>query len=281
MSVIESRPTHPAPPEVLQVTGLCRFSYPTSDGSGFQKPHQLYSAKRLDQRLWLFASFCLPNLLAQTDQNFRLIILIGDNLPAFYRDALQELTAPHPNLIVHSAPELQPHIELCSKVLQSYRDPNVPYVAEFNMDDDDAVGRDFIAQLRRQFDAAHLLLNQTGHVEIDFCRGFAGLLGQGTLRVKHVLAPHWGLAQAFLMRSDNALTALSFHHSRYWKNNIALSLTREPMFLRIFHGGNDSHTSWERLKTEKLRPREGRSILQNMHRALDVNLTGWLLSEEA
>ena len=83
----------------MQVIGLCRFSYPAL--GGFQREHKpieqrkafLYDAARLKHRLRLFQAFNLPSILAQTDRDFKYLILVGDDLPAWARAQLDDLTA--------------------------------------------------------------------------------------------------------------------------------------------------------------------------------------------
>ena len=58
----------------LQVIGLCWFSYPAI--GGLQVDHDT-----IEERFALFEAVALPSLRAQTDPNFDLIIVVGDQLP--------------------------------------------------------------------------------------------------------------------------------------------------------------------------------------------------------
>ena len=67
----------------MQVLGLCRFSYPAL--GGFQVGHDstadriayLYDPARLEERFRLFETVALPCLMAQTDPDFEMIVLVG------------------------------------------------------------------------------------------------------------------------------------------------------------------------------------------------------------
>ncbi|NDH73326.1 MAG: hypothetical protein EBY53_02140 [Rhodobacteraceae bacterium] len=82
----------------MQVIGLCRFSYPAL--GGFQREHEtieqrkafLYDEAHLKHRLRLFRAFNLPSILAQTDTDFQYLILVGNDLPVWARDQLNDLT---------------------------------------------------------------------------------------------------------------------------------------------------------------------------------------------
>ena len=86
----------------MQVIGLCRFSYPAI--GGFQVEHNsieeriafLYAEARLDERFRLFETVALPCLREQTDQDFDLIIVIGDSLLGASRNPAARSGGRHP-----------------------------------------------------------------------------------------------------------------------------------------------------------------------------------------
>ena len=86
----------------MQAIGLCRFSYPAI--GGFQVEHDsieeridfLYQEARLEERFRLFETVALPCLREQTDPNFDLIIVIGDQLPKQHVERMYDITADMP-----------------------------------------------------------------------------------------------------------------------------------------------------------------------------------------
>jgi len=90
----------------MQAIGICRFSYP-GDG-GFQVEHDslkarmdyLYAPARMDERFATFETMMLPPLRAQTDGDFTLAVVIGESLPAPYRDRLEGLLADMPQAVI-------------------------------------------------------------------------------------------------------------------------------------------------------------------------------------
>ena len=80
----------------MQIIGLCRFSYPAI--GGFQVGHEtieermdyLWAHDRIEERFRLLETMALPCLRAQTDEDFDLLILIGDQFPKQHRDRLRE-----------------------------------------------------------------------------------------------------------------------------------------------------------------------------------------------
>ena len=108
----------------MQVIGLCGFSYPAL--GGFQVEHNsiedriayLYAAARLEERFRLFETLALPSLRAQTDDDFDLILVIGDSLPPHHRDRLQALVADLPQVQIVVQPP-RPQREVMKDLLHA------------------------------------------------------------------------------------------------------------------------------------------------------------------
>ena len=137
----------------MQVIGLCRFSYPAV--GGFQITHDtiddrrryLFSRKRLEERFRLFESVTLPSFRAQTDEDFQLLIVIGDCLPKPSFDRLHDLTKGIKQIqIIQRSPDR--HRKVMREVLNSARLNRDHPCLQFRHDDDDAVSINFIERLR-------------------------------------------------------------------------------------------------------------------------------------
>lgn len=232
---------------MLSIVGLCRFSYPTLEGQGFRQP-LIYELGRLKRRLHLFENICLPSIKSQTDKDFRLVILVGENMPLL--DELRDIVLDVRQIELAVSPEGLPHIETCSNVLLARRRAS-GFVGEFCMDDDDAVAIDFIEQSRELFDSTKPIVAKGKPVELDFCRGIAAKMHDDTLHLKQVVTPHWTPAQLIFQKASSSRSIFNYHHYRFWRRHDCLSIARtSPMFIRTFHGDNDSDTAWEPMKHE-------------------------------
>lgn len=238
----------------LQIIGLCRFSYPTAEGSGFRLENAaeaevpaIYDPARLRQRLWLFEHICLPGVSGQIDKDFTLILLVGARLPHVIRHRLDEMIAPHPQIQLRVENEHQHHDDVCAGAFHSTRRRDTQLVAEFALDDDDCVSVTFIAEIRRILRQAGDLAMAEGRFEIDFPRGFALLLDDKGLALKQVVNPHWNCGQVIVQSPSSRLSLFNFHHYRFWKRHTCLSFARETMFIRSYHGFNDSGNKWHKL----------------------------------
>ena len=183
----------------MQVIGLCRFSYPGF--GGFQVHHDkiedriayLYQADRLEERFRLFETVALPSIREQTDQDFELVILIGDSLPRHHAQRLSDMVADCKQIRIEAHPP-RPHRELMKEVLnRSRKDPNAPCL-QFRFDDDDAISVDFVERLRKTADQCSGLLESNRAVAIDFNRGFVAEFGTHGAAVLPTLRPYFTAA---------------------------------------------------------------------------------------
>lgn len=135
------------------ILGFCRFSFfgPSDtkiDYSDRDEAHRtLYAPERMETRFHLFENLMLPGVAAQTDKDFRLVVVTSSTMPAPYRARLADLVAgiPQIELVVSEETRL-------AHVLRPYvTDPEIAGqgLLQFRCDDDDGMSRHYIARLRR------------------------------------------------------------------------------------------------------------------------------------
>lgn len=234
---------------MFQVLGLCRFSYPAE--GGFQAEHasveerarHLYAPQRMEQRLRIFEAFTLPSLQAQTDADFALLVVIGDDLPAPYRDRLQALLAQLPQSQLHALPPGGAHRAVMQRVINGARRGDQRPCIQFRMDDDDAVAVGFVAGVRTAAADAAPLLAPHKLAAIDYTRGHIarptshGILAEGTVR------QFWVPALSVIAQPGEALTVMNFNHVRLWHFMPTITLNDPDMFVRGISDSSDSALS--------------------------------------
>ncbi|MEY4981833.1 MAG: hypothetical protein RIR62_99 [Pseudomonadota bacterium] len=235
----------------VQLLGLCRFSVPSL--GAFKVEHDsiddrramLYAPDRLAHRLAWFRHVALPALRAQTDPDFRLVLLLGEDLPEPWRGLVLDLVADVPQVAVEYAPA-GPHREVCAEAMRRHVDPDADVVAQFRLDDDDAVAVDFVARTRAEvpFLMPHFL--RGGLCALDWCRGVLLTEVAGTLTPTLRRAQLWTPALVILTRPEAEKMVLDYPHHLVWRQMPVLSLVDEVMFLRGAHGGNDSIIAQEK-----------------------------------
>jgi len=237
--------------ERVQVQGLCRFSLPCT--GGFKKYHEsfaerraaLYAPARLDTRCFWFEQVCLPGIALQSDPDFTLHVVLGEDFPEPWRSRMERLFAQVPQILPHwRAPD--DHRAICRDVLWAGRDTSCVAVAEFRLDDDDAVAVDYVAQLRRNWPKLSRLAGPNGRVALDHGKGLV-IQGHpsGQVDLHPLLTLCWSAGLAIYLRPEDQAIVMDFPHHKIWQRAPFVNLTETVMFIRGDHATNDARTQFE------------------------------------
>jgi len=233
---------------IIQPIGLCRFSVPSL--GGFQTEHDsiearramLYAPARLDQRLAWFEHVALPGIRGQTDRDFTLVLLIGEDLPEPWRGRLLDLVRDIPEIRVETARPLH-HRTVCADAMRPHVRPEASVLAQFRLDDDDAVAVEFVARLKRDVREVIALLDRKQCFGLDYGRGMVLRWARGGFEVEPRLARQWTPALVFVNRPGADRYILDTQHNRMWHHMPMVSQTDEVMWVRGEHGTNDSRVT--------------------------------------
>ncbi|WP_127114804.1 putative rhamnosyl transferase [Shimia sediminis] len=229
----------------MQVIGLCRFSYPAI--GGFQVEHEtvedriafLYEETRLEERFRLLETVALPCLKEQTDPNFDLVIVIGDQLPKPHVDRLHDVTSDMPQVQVQAHPPERQR-QIMKRILNdARRDPSKPCL-QFRYDDDDAVSVDFIRLLRETTDDVAPLCARHRSVGFDWAQGYVAEVGAEGISATQMYRHLYVASLGMYVRGDDNLTIMNFAHERLNRFMPVISNAEEPMWVRTHNGFNDS-----------------------------------------
>lgn len=229
----------------VQILGLTRFSVLST--GGFQDGPQelaerrawLYAPQRLDARLAWFEQVTLPGLRGQHCGDFNLVLLTSADLPQPWAGALEALVAEMPQIVL-SRCEPGPHRELCAAALRAQVRPEAKALAQFRLDDDDAVAVSFIERLRGDLPLLLGLLEHRRQFALDYGKGLRLRWDGVQLETEGVYARQWAAGLVHVSRPDLGRSILDMDHSRMWHFMPVISWTDEYLFLRGVHGDNDS-----------------------------------------
>lgn len=234
-----------------QIVGVCRFSYLGTGGFEASKLEEealadlLYDQARMNRRFAFFEKLCLPSLAAQTDPDFRLVVLIGTSMPMRYRKRLKALADQYPFLRICA---LDPHGPL-SATKRAYRrglGDGADYLTGFRIDDDDAVAVDYIEKTRAVADQLIGLgwADDDHPAVIAFHRGIYWDLNdrEQPFHDFREIGP-LGLASAMVTRPDAHSNMFRWNHRRVAAHARMWSDPTDLMFLRTLHQHNDSGRS--------------------------------------
>lgn len=230
----------------LQVLGLCRFSYP-AELEGFQTRHAtmddrraaLYAPERMETRLFWFEHIALPGLRTQSRADFTLLLLMGEDMPQPWHDRLLAMIADVPQIRPVYRPT-GPHRLVYREILQAARDPDAGMVAEFRLDDDDAVAVNYVQMIARAVQQIRPLFRQKRRVALDQGKGVVVAAEGAEVTLTPVLSHCWAPALTVFLDPADQACVMDFPHQKVWQRMPLVSHTDQLMFLRGAHATNDS-----------------------------------------
>mgnify|MGYP001470765654 CR=1 FL=1 len=239
-------------PEVLpanpgfrnRIVGVVRFSYPAlsafsrTPADAAAAKAMLYDPERLERRFRLFEALMLPSMLAQTDGDFQLGFVIGDDFPKPWRDRLQDLIRPLQGAYLHPMEPAQ-NYKATHAAYRAARLDGASHFTTFRLDDDDAMDRDFIARLRRQADRLSTLAGPQPWA-IGHNSGFWLEIGAEGNRLYdvHERTPACGVALVSGIKSG--LTIYVQNHRDIAERFSTWLDAETPAFIRTVHRDNDA-----------------------------------------
>lgn len=231
----------------IQTLGVTRWSYP-GQARGFRRSAsdlehlraQLYAPHRLDHRLFLFEHLLLPGIRAQTDPDFLHLVVIGDLLPDPWRSRLAELADSLPQIELVIEPEGNDMREMLSEVIPRFKNPQCDVIAQYRLDDDDAVAVEFVAQSREIFSDLQPFFDADGIVALDYTRGFIMSTDSEGVNIRSVSSRFWAPGMMIFQDMEPARSLFEFPHLRVWHDMPTLTWKETPMFIRGSHHDNDS-----------------------------------------
>lgn len=229
-----------------QVIVVIRFSYVAE--AGFKISTQgvgairkmLYAPERLARRFHLFEALTLPSLLAQTDPDFTVAVLIGDDFPEEARARLVRLMAPLRDAHLVALP---PHnnYKATKLAIEACQKRSATHVISVRLDDDDALGRDCIAAQKHIAPNVSVLDPADAPAVICFNNGLFLELSEHGNRLYGVIEKlPLGIGMGMIAPVGARPTIFSTDHRRVHTRWNCYTEARTPRFIRTVHRDNDS-----------------------------------------
>lgn len=145
----------------MQVVGVCRFSmlgrgdwkaYRNQPDEALEtiyaeKAAELFTPERMEARFATFLNLTLASVAAQSDQDFRFLVMSSDRMPKPYQDRLRAMCAAFPQVVLRFLPPM--HVSEAQKQIMAEEGVELADCLQFRLDDDDCVSREFVRRLRR------------------------------------------------------------------------------------------------------------------------------------
>lgn len=234
-------------PFKLQIKGLVRFSYP-SDG-GFRATRDmevdprefLYDRARLERRFALFEQLTLPSLQGQTDTDYTIGFLIGDDLPDWAMTRLQDSLRHLPAARIVALPGMQ-HMKALRLAFAEIPDaPEATHTATIRLDDDDAVATSLVAKVRAAANGLLSFRDPQTPFALAFNRGYyLSLTPAGNFLSERYEKFPMSAGTALITPAGQRRSVYSRNHRQLGQYFDLYSDISTPMFLRSVHRDNDS-----------------------------------------
>ena len=239
--------------ELVQIGGLIRFSCPF-ENSGYggykwrfgtldEELATLFSEERMEERFRYFENTCLHTLKKQTAKNFTIGIMIGENMPAKYRERIENDLADFPQAKLLPMP-IQPYKASIKQSFEQIFDKDTPLRLSFRLDDDDAVALDFIEEVTAKLPQMIALSGAIDPIALSFLKKFTLFGPEGAREISaKVDGNPLGLGLCVLAPAGNDVDAYTQIHFRIQMHMQTIMDMRPMMNLRSFHTSNDSEMS--------------------------------------
>ncbi|WP_306152777.1 glycosyltransferase [Roseovarius sp. MMSF_3281] len=232
----------------MRVVGLCRFSYPAL--GGFKRMHDtvedreayLYQPERMNLRFNHFETLTLPSIAAQRDPRFSFLVVIGPRMPKPYLDRLHDITAGVEQIKI-VAMEPVKHRYAMQAAIKEELGEDTGESLQFRLDDDDAVGVNFVRAIRRMARQAGNLRKPWRNMVFEFSKGYEAALSPEGIRLREVQIPFLACGLAALFKPGAKKTIMNYGHHKLHETMPTLIDPGMPMYIRAVHADNDSQAS--------------------------------------
>lgn len=232
----------------MRAIGICRFSYPAV--GGFKRMHDtveereayLYTPERMELRFRHFETLTLPSIAAQKDKRFTFIVLTGENMPKPYWERLNDICAPVREISIVTAEPMKHRtaMQLAIQRELAMEDEETESL-QFRLDDDDAVGTNFVRGIRRTARLATKLRAGWQNMVIEYSRGYSVKLTPDGILAKEIQGQFLACGLAVLFRPGDPRTVMNYGHHKLHHSMPTLIDPNTEMYLRALHDDNDSH----------------------------------------
>lgn len=230
----------------IQVIGVCRFSVLTIGGfkTGPQSLEEraafLFDEARLASRMAWFQHVVLPSIRAQGDRDFIFVVQASSLLPQIWRDRLSQAVEGIAEIQLEFL-EPGPHFQLANGGFHRRIAPDAEVVAQFRLDDDDAIARDYVHRVRKDFrEYLWPLFRRHRAVCGDYASGFVLEADGDVARLFQCYVTTWTPGQTVYLPPDVKNGLFSWGHHRLHSVMPTVTMSDSNMFLRGRHGRNDS-----------------------------------------
>jgi hypothetical protein len=226
---------------MTQVFGYVRFSFfgrndtriARTIGDDEARFKVLYNPQRMEERFYFFENITLPSIRAQTDKDFKILVVSSPVMPEEYQKRLNAVTADIPQIEVvyssasHITYELNPRLaDLTAGVTGN--------TIHFRLDDDDAICAQMVSLLRNCADRAR------ENELVSFPRGLFLTMYDGQPHLLCKFEPYIAIGWAYVNKPGQIRTPYQGMHNQVHLH-VPSMLDPSPLaYIHVSHEASDT-----------------------------------------
>lgn len=221
-----------------------------AEGIEAQSKLDCLNEKWLELRMELFKIYTLPSVRNQSTQDFTWIILIHKDTPRdirrFLRDNLKHIGI-NSQFVKGTGPDYQMASYAVWREMKNYEEKDFQWVITTGLDCDDALSREYLAEVQRQFREQREYVNIVKGYRVAHHDGLRYIGDVSGRKVNHF--------RSFIERRDNIFTVYGMYHGRSEQMAPVNHVDCYARWLEVIHGKNCSNR-FKQGKNDKTRPIE-------------------------
>jgi hypothetical protein len=224
---------------------ITRFNLRKAGWERTKNNEALLNQSWMDERMWLFSNFCFPSVAAQRNAAFTWLIFFDESTPAHYREPIAFMTASYPHIEAHYIDGMDAFYPQVKQLI-AQRSSSKPYIITSRIDNDDAVHRDFIYEVQKQF-------KQQKYCAIDLVKGYS-LQVKPTIMLgkkEHIFNPFISLIE----QNVNPKTVWFSDHNMWKKETRVTQIKDKRLWIAVIHEKNkiNNFNGYDNVPWESLR----------------------------
>ncbi|HUR30803.1 MAG TPA: glycosyltransferase [Saprospiraceae bacterium] len=185
--------------------------------------------KWLQHRFELFQKFCLPSVIHQSNKDFQWLIYVDRETPEKYYIQIKEVIHHQPNIQLY---QVSDHKECLLHIDQFLTQSITPFVITSRLDNDDALGLQFIQTVQKNFiEKDKVILNLLHGVGLDYRRKIVTFL-------YNMRNNHFTSLIELKKNEGGHITVRGFQHDEVPDDYTVINIPSRYSWLKVFHDRN-------------------------------------------
>lgn len=208
---------------------ITRFNVPVNNWETDKNGRPVLDHQWMENRLELFAQYCVPTIAQQTQKAFQWLIYGDRQTKEIFLERIRELTADIPQAEVVLVDHFD---ELLIDLRKRMASAGTPFVISSRLDNDDGLGLHYIANVQEHFSAVDKRI-------INFTHGILYDRSRGVLtEIRNSLRNHYGSLIESVQDEKPLITVMGYPHGIPPEGSTLVDVPANYAWLKVIHDRN-------------------------------------------